>query len=311
MHGWLNIDKPLGMSSAQVVSKIKWLLKPHKTKIGHAGTLDPLADGVLPIALGEATKASAYMMDAVKQYRFTLRFGEATNTDDTEGVVVNTSEVIPSKTALESVLPSFVGQISQVPPAFSALKVDGKRAYALARAGEEVKLEARTIRIDAIELLRFEGSDAEFLVTCGKGTYIRSLARDIAGVLGSCGHVLKLQRTQVGKFTLQDAISLDLLEKMVHNADSSDAIGVFEDVLMPVSIGLDDIPALHIDADQAATLRHGQSITITTKPECKNGLLQVQVGDDLVAVASLEEIGPTSCKIISKRIFNKVDKGDK
>lgn len=306
IHGWLNIDKPLGMSSAKVVGKVKWLLKPEKPKIGHAGTLDPLASGVLPIALGEATKTSGYMMDARKIYRFTVQFGVATSTDDAEGEVTEQSEVIPTRTEVEAVLGEFLGKIDQIPPIYSALKVDGKRAYALARAGEEVELASREVMIHRLEVIEAPSDSAITLeVECGKGTYVRSLARDVAQKCGTCGHVSMLQRAAVGKFGLSDAISLDLLEEMVHKAASSGANGVLEGALMPLAIGLDDIPALTIGKDQAAQLRHGQPLTLAYDPNVDAELVQVEHAGNLVAIASLSQ-DADRWLVKSKRIFNEV-----
>ena len=199
IHGWLIIDKPLGRSSAQVVAAVRRITGA--AKAGHGGTLDPLATGVLPIALGEATKTVSYVMDGSKAYRFTLRFGEARTTDDREGAVTETSPARPTDAEIRAVLPRFTGLIEQVPPAFSALKVDGVRAYRLARAEEAVALAPRQVRIDRLELIaRPDADTAEFLVRSGKGAYMRSLARDIARALGTVGHVAALRRTAVGPF---------------------------------------------------------------------------------------------------------------
>ncbi len=253
--GWLVLDKPLGMSSNQALGKARWLLNAKKA--GHAGTLDPLASGVLPIAFGEATKTIAFMMDAQKGYRFTIRWGVSTSTLDAEGDVLARSAVRPDRAAIEAVLPRFVGEIEQVPPAFSALKVDGKRAYALARAGQEVALKARRVRIDALRLLERPDADhARFAVECGKGTYVRALARDLARALGAEGHVSALRRTRVGPFGEKQAIGLGALEEMVHKARALE-------VLMPLAAVLDDIPALAVSDANAQRIRHGQAIALT------------------------------------------------
>lgn len=260
LHGWLNIDKPLGMSSGQVVAACKRILRgtlPKGWKIGHGGTLDPLATGVLPVALGEATKLTGYILDATKGYDFTLRFGEARATDDGEGEIIATSDVIPDEAAIRAVLPRFTGEIEQVPPVYSALKVDGARAYALARAGETVELKPRRVTIHRIDFLGASGTEARFSVLCSKGTYIRSLARDIAQSLGTVGHVSVLRRTKAGPFDLQTAIPLDNLELLVQDQHP-------EQALLPVTAGLDDIPALAVDPREALLLRQGQRLDGTS-----------------------------------------------
>ena len=254
LDGWLVLDKPLGLTSTQALGKVRWLLKAQKA--GHGGTLDPLATGILPIALGEATKTVAYVMDATKRYAFTVKWGEQTSSDDAEGEVVATSPHRPSVNEINAGLPQFVGSLSQIPPAFSALKVDGERAYDLARAGEEVSLAARQVQVDAFTLIQMPDSDhADFEVTCGKGTYIRSLARDLALALGTVGHVVKLRRLQVGRFSLENAISLDELEQKVQNTPA-------EKLLLSIETALDDIPALAISQEEAQRLRLGQRISL-------------------------------------------------
>lgn len=253
-HGWLVLDKPLGLSSAQAVGRVKRLLKIKK--IGHAGTLDPLASGILPLAIGEATKTVSYAMDGMKGYRFTVRWGEETETDDAEGAVTQTSDRRPMREEILAILPEFIGDITQMPPAYSALKVNGKRAYALARAGEDVVLAARTVTIHTLELTELLDEDhATFEVTCGKGTYVRALARDFGRKLSCLGHVSMLRRTQVGQFLEKDAISLDKLEELVHNPALSWG-------LLPVDVVLDDILALDISAAEEQRLRNGQAIGI-------------------------------------------------
>ncbi len=252
IHGWLVIDKPAGMSSAHVVAKVRRLTGA--AKAGHGGTLDPLATGILPIALGEATKTVSYVMDGAKEYRFTLRFGEARATDDAEGPVTGTSPMRPSDAEIRAVLPRFVGTIEQVPPAFSALKVDGVRAYELARAEETVELESRRVRIERLELVaRPDPDHAEFTVRSGKGAYMRSLARDIARSLGTVGHVAVLRRTAVGPFTEAQAISLETLGTLGHSLAASGH-------LLTVETALDDIPALALTEAEARRLRSGQSV---------------------------------------------------
>jgi tRNA pseudouridine55 synthase len=254
LHGWIIIDKPIGPTSTQVVGAVKRALREGgyaKVKVGHGGTLDPLASGVLPVALGEATKLSGRMLDADKVYDFTIGFGEETDTLDGEGVVVATSEKRPVLAEIQAVLPRFTGPIDQVPPAFSALKVEGKRAYDLARAGEEVALESRQVTIHSLSLAGTSADEATLTARVSKGTYIRSLARDIARALASVGHVTMLRRTRAGPFGLERAISLDKL------AEISKA-RTLEQHLLPLTAGLDDIPALPVTPDQAGALRQGR-----------------------------------------------------
>ncbi len=256
VNGWIVLDKPLGLSSAQGVAAVKRILRGvgiRPDRIGHGGTLDPLATGVLPIAIGEATKLAGRMLDATKGYDFTIAWGTATATEDAEGAVIATSDVRPGEAAILAILPRFTGPIDQVPPAYSALKVDGQRAYALARAGETVELATRHVTIQELTLVESTPDSATFSATVSKGTYIRSLARDIALALGTVGHVAMLRRTRAGPFTLAQAITLDNFERQVHGAG-------LEQALLPLMAGLDDIPALAIDPEQAAALRQGRRL---------------------------------------------------
>jgi tRNA pseudouridine55 synthase len=256
LHGWIILDKPAGLGSTQAVSAIKRLLREAgepKTKVGHGGTLDPLACGVLPIALGEATKVAGRMLGATKQYAFTIRFGEETETLDAEGAVVATSAVIPTPGQVQAILPGFTGKISQVPPAHSALKVDGKPAYARTRAGETVELRPREVTIHELRVVSDSANEASLLATVSKGTYIRSLARDIAHALGTVGHVSYLKRTRAGPFGLQSAVSLDFLEELAKARQLTRAV-------LPLQAALDDIPALPVTSRQAELLRHGQRL---------------------------------------------------
>jgi tRNA pseudouridine55 synthase len=258
VHGWIIIDKPLGPGSTQVVSAVKRALRSGgytKLKVGHGGTLDPLASGVLPVAVGEATKLAGRMLDSDKVYEFSIGFGVQTDTLDLEGREVATSDVCPSPADIAAVLPRFTGPIEQVPPAYSALKVDGKRAYDLARAGEEVVLATRAITIHDLTY-----SDGVFTAHVSKGTYIRSLARDIAHALGTVGHVTMLRRTKAGPFTLESAISLDRLAELGQGR-------ALEDTLLPLSAGLDDIPALALTPDQAGLLRQGRVLIGIGSPD--------------------------------------------
>ena len=256
LHGWIILDKPVGLGSTQAVSAVKRILREAgepKTKVGHGGTLDPLASGVLPIALGEATKLAGRMLDATKDYVFTVRFGEETDTLDAEGRVITTSNVRPNMDTVNAVLPRFTGTIEQVPPAYSALKIEGKPAYQRSRAGEQVEMKARAVTVHELRLLESSAKEATLFATVSKGTYIRSLARDMAKALGTVGHVTRLRRARAGPFTLEQAISLDFL------ADAAKA-RQFDGAVLPLTAALDDIPALPVTPGQAQLLRHGQTL---------------------------------------------------
>jgi tRNA pseudouridine55 synthase len=256
LNGWIILDKPIGLGSTTAVSAIKRLLRESgeaKTKVGHGGTLDPLASGVLPIALGEATKLCGRMLDATKAYDFTIKFGEETDTLDAEGEVIATSDVRPDLVAIRAVLPSFTGPIEQVPPAYSALKIEGKAAYTRARAGEQVEMKSRRVTISELKLVEASPESTTLSATVSKGTYIRSLARDIAHVLGTVGHVSYLRRTRAGPFDLDQAVSLDFLTEIAKARQLTRAV-------LPLQAALDDIPALPVTPDQAQLLRHGQKL---------------------------------------------------
>lgn len=254
VHGWLVIDKPAGVTSAAVVAAVRRVTQA--AKVGHGGTLDPLATGVLPIALGEATKTVSYVMDGSKIYRFTIRWGEQRNTDDAEGDVVKVSDLRPTEDAIRAVLLRFVGEIDQVPPIFSAVKVAGQRAYALARAEMPVELEPRTVHVEGIELIAMPDADhAVFEVTAGKGTYMRALARDLAVALGTVGHVAALRRNSVGSFTESAAIPLDKIDSLGH----SDGL---KEHLLPVGAALDGIPALNLTEAEGRRLQRGQPVAV-------------------------------------------------
>ncbi|MES2983656.1 MAG: tRNA pseudouridine(55) synthase TruB [Pseudomonadota bacterium] len=293
INGWINLNKPLHVTSAGAVNKVKWLLKPQK--IGHAGTLDPLATGVLPLALGEGTKCVNLLMDAKKTYEFAVTFGERRATEDAEGEVIATSDHRPDAASIIAILPRFTGDISQLPPIYSALKVDGKRAYDLARAGEAVVLEPRPVTVHALEFLGLTGEVAEFRAIVSKGTYIRSLGRDIAQALGSEGYISRLHRAAVGPFTDTDAISLDFLEESVHNAGQS---GGERPWLTPLTRALDDIPALTLEREQLHQLRHGQRVTLTT-PMPDAPLIAVLHTGELQGLARVE-----GNQVISVRLLN-------
>lgn len=288
MHGWIILDKPHGLGSTQAVGAVKRALRESgagKVKVGHGGTLDPLAEGVLPIALGEATKLAGRMLDSDKIYDFTVAFGTQTDTLDLEGPVIATSDHRPPLDAVRAVLPRFTGPIEQAPPAYSAIKVDGQRAYDRARAGEAVEMKLRAVTIHALDLAGSTGTaDAVESVTLtahvSKGTYIRSLARDIALALGTVGHVTMLRRTKAGPFTLESAISLDKLRQ----AATERAIG---SLMLPLTAGLDDIPALPVTSEEALLLRQGRVLSGCPR---KQGLMLATEGD--VPVALVEALGP-------------------
>ncbi|WP_395663283.1 tRNA pseudouridine(55) synthase TruB [Aestuariivirga sp.] len=295
VHGWLVLDKPYGMTSTQAVGKVRFLFNAEKA--GHGGTLDPLASGLLPIALGEATKTVSHAMDGRKIYRFTAQWGEERTTDDLEGEVSATSAKRPSRDEIESILPRFTGEIMQAPPAFSAIKVDGERAYDLARAGEAVDLAARPVFIEELKLVAAEADHATFEVTCGKGTYIRSLARDMGRALGSAAHVSMLRRVAVGPFTEAHMISLENLMELSHKAPGGNAVN---GALLPIETVLDGIPALAIDADQARRLRLGQPVLLrgANAPIAEDAVL-VTSGGKPVGIGLIEQ-----GSLKPKRLFN-------
>ena len=290
INGWLVIDKAPGMTSTQVVTEVKRLTQAQK--VGHGGTLDPLATGVLPIAMGEATKTVAYVMDERKAYAFTLRFGEARDTDDAAGVVIATSELRPTDEEIRAALPGFVGLIQQVPPQYAAVKVQGERAYDLARRGETVELAPREIRIDELELVgRPDVDHAVFRMTCGKGAYVRAIARDLGRVLGCEAHVSALRRTEVGGFNEGNAISLEALARIVED-DS------LPQVLVPMTTALAGIPALAVTEPQALRLRSGQSVRMTPAlvgdEAGEAATVRAMRAGELIALARLEgmELSP-------------------
>ena len=257
VSGWTSLDKPYDVTSTHAVSRVRRVFNAQKA--GHAGTLDPLATGVLPIALGEATKTVPFLVDADKAYRFTLAWGRATTTGDREGETVAESAARPTRAEVEAVLPEFIGEISQVPPAFSAIKVEGQRAYDLARAGETVELAPRQVVIHAARIAGAPDADHLTLeIECGKGTYVRALARDLAERLGAHAHVSALRRTRVGPFSAASAVTLELLEDLGHKARQSEA-------LLPVETALDDIPVLAVTAEDAFRLKQGRSIVLVPR----------------------------------------------
>jgi tRNA pseudouridine55 synthase len=306
LHGWIILDKPIGITSAGGVARVKRALRDvgfKKPKVGHGGTLDPLATGVLPIALGEATKLTGWMLNGDKSYDFTISFGTQTATDDREGEAVAISDVRPSPAALQAVLPRFTGPIRQRPPAFSALKVDGQRAYKRARAGEDVQMAERETNIHTLTLSsslseisgRSRGQKMDtapdvdddsrrldsitLSATVSKGTYIRSLARDIAAALGTVGHVAMLRRTACGPFTLEKAIALD---NLMESAD----VRALESVVLPMTAGLDDIPAIAVSPEEASVLKHGQQLFGRPEPD---GPAFAMLGNTPVAIVAVKD----------------------
>lgn len=293
-HGWLILDKPRGLGSTQAVASAKRNLREAghgKVKIGHGGTLDPLAEGVLPIALGEATKLAGRMLDASKTYEFTIRFGEETDTLDAEGSVIERSDCLPTTAEIEAILPRFTGPIDQVPPAYSALKVGGRRAYDRARAGEAVELATRAVVVHALELMDTGEGAVTLRAHVSKGTYIRSLARDIARALGTVGHVTHLRRTKAGPFAQEQAISLDMLNEIGKGAP-------LQDHLLPLEAGLDGIPAHPLDPESAQAARQGRVVS----GALPIGLFLGMAGS--VPVALMESDG-TTAKVV--RGFNLPD----
>jgi tRNA pseudouridine55 synthase len=293
VSGWILLDKPAGMTSTRAVTAVRRAFDAQKA--GHAGTLDPMATGVLPIALGEATKTVPHVMDAAKQYRFTVRWGIATATDDAEGAVLATSDRRPDRAAIEAALPAFFGRIEQIPPAFSAIKVAGERAYDLARAGEAVDLAPRTVVVHRLAILEAKDPDRTvFAMDCGKGTYVRSLARDLARTLGTLGHVAELRRISVGSFAETGAISLESLLALGHSAAASGH-------LLPVETALADIPALALTEEEARRLRLGQPVAVlpvarrtSLQDVPKDSVLCAMTAGKLVAMARIQggEIRP-------------------
>ncbi|MGF6428584.1 MULTISPECIES: tRNA pseudouridine(55) synthase TruB [Bradyrhizobium] len=297
VHGWVVLDKPIGMTSTQAVAVLKRLFQAKRA--GHAGTLDPLASGGLPIALGEATKTVPFVMDGRKRYRFTVCWGEERDTDDTEGRPVRTSESRPTADSIRELLPRFTGVIEQIPPQYSAIKVQGERAYDLARDGETVELKPRPVEIHELTLLEHgDNGQSVFEAECGKGTYVRALARDMGRILGCFGHICALRRTLVGPFTERDMIPLEQLEALCNRAASGE--GSLADALLPVETALDDIPALAVTRADAARLHRGQAVLLRGRDAPNtSGTVYVTVAGRLLALA---EIG--NGELIPKRVFN-------
>lgn len=294
VNGWLIIDKPRGMGSTQVVGKTRYLL--HANKNGHTGTLDPFATGVLPIAFGEATKLVPFVTDGKKEYEFVLKFGEQTSTDDTEGEVIARSDKIPTRDEITAVLPQFIGTITQVPPMYSAIRINGQQAYKLARKGTQVEMPARQVEIYALELLEKYDDLAKFKVECSKGTYVRTLGKDIAQKLGTVGHLIELRRTKCGIFDLKSKILLDSLEKMEYVEERRKS-------LLPVETSLRDIAEIAVSAEEALKLMKGQSLSpkgFNLNPTTKTAAAKYQ--NCLIALVQIDER-----KISPIRVFNLID----
>jgi tRNA pseudouridine55 synthase len=284
VNGWIILDKGVGMTSTHAVAVVKRGLSAKKA--GHAGTLDPLASGILPIALGEATKTVPFIMDGRKSYVFTVAWGEETNTDDAEGEVVGQTDLVPEPSAIEALLPRFIGQVQQVPPRFSAIKIAGERAYDLAREGEVVELQPRTVEIDRIELIHHEGNRSVLEADCGKGTYVRAIARDLGRALGCLGHIAALRRTRVGPFTEADAVVVDDL-------------ATDPGALRPVESALHDIPSIAVSRDMAGRLMRGQSIILRGRDAPISGKIYATCNGVLVAVGDVEK-----GELVPHRVFN-------
>ncbi|WP_075995339.1 tRNA pseudouridine(55) synthase TruB [Salaquimonas pukyongi] len=292
VSGWVILDKPLGMGSTQAVAKVKWLYKA--AKAGHAGTLDPLATGMLPVALGEATRTVPYVMDGAKTYRFAVTWGMETNTDDLEGTAVETSDLRPDEVTVRRAMGNYTGTILQVPPAYSAIKIGGERAYKLARDGEAVEIEPREVEIHRFELMEVRDCDtAVFEVDCGKGTYVRALARDMGRDLGCYGHVSELRRTAVEPFNEEDLVPLDQLAELEGDLDALDS------EILATGIALENLPEVAISKDQATRLRSGNPVILRGRDAIAFAEEVVAVsGSDLVAIGQVEK-----GSFLPKRVF--------
>jgi tRNA pseudouridine55 synthase len=284
VNGWIILDKGVGMTSTHAVAVVKRGLSAKKA--GHAGTLDPLASGILPIALGEATKTVPFVMDGRKSYVFTVTWGSETTTDDTEGDVVERTDKLPDPAEIHAFLPRFTGQVQQVPPRFSAIKIAGERAYDLARDGEVVELQPRTVEIDRLALIHHEGNRSVIEADCGKGTYVRAIARDLGRALGCLGHIAALRRTRVGPFTEQDAVTVD-------------DIATDPAALRPVEIALSEIPAIPVSRDMAGRLMRGQSIILRGREAPLSGKVYATCNGVLIAVGDVER-----GELVPHRVFN-------
>lgn len=284
VNGWIILDKGVGMTSTHAVALVKRGLSAKKA--GHAGTLDPLASGILPIALGEATKTVPFVMDGRKSYVFTVSWGAETTTDDSEGEVSERTDRLPDPAAIEALLPRFTGQVQQVPPRFSAIKIQGERAYDLARDGEVVELQPRTVEIDRLALVHHAGDRSIIEADCGKGTYVRAIARDLGRALGCLGHIAALRRTRVGPFTEEEAVTVD-------------GIAADPAALRPVETALSEIPSIPVSRDMAGRLMRGQSIILRGREAPLSGKVYATCNGVLVAVGDVER-----GELVPHRVFN-------
>ena len=294
ISGWLVVDKPAGMTSTSVVNKVKWALNANKA--GHAGTLDPDATGVLAVALGEATKTVPYITDALKAYTFTIRLGEATNTDDAEGEVIATSDTRPTDAEIIAALPPFIGDIQQIPPKFSAVKIDGQRAYKLARAGEDIEIAPRDLYVEDLKFLsRPDADHVELELTCGKGGYVRAIARDLGETLGCHGHVRELRRIWSGPFETSDGITIEQIDELAKTPD-------LDQYLHPIETGLDDLPRLTCKPEQVGKLRNGNAAMVIASDLEYGDEAWVACNDEPIAIGIYKagELHPT-------RVFVKHD----
>ncbi len=287
VNGWVVLDKPVGITSTHAVARLKRIYNGKKA--GHAGTLDPLASGILPIAFGEATKTVPYVQDGEKGYRFTVLWGVETNTDDADGTPVATSEIVPERAAIEALLPRFIGTIEQRPPAFSAIKIAGERAYDLARDGQVVEIAPRAVTIHELTIAAHEGTSTTFETRCGKGTYVRAIARDLGRALGCYGHVTALRRTRVGPFVESDSVALDALEE----AETAVA------ALRRVEAGLGELTRILVDRTDAARLRRGQSMLLRGADAPPEGEAYAACSGVVIAIGAVE-----NGELVPARVFN-------
>ncbi|WP_442754969.1 tRNA pseudouridine(55) synthase TruB [Methylocystis sp. JAN1] len=277
VDGWVVLDKPVGLTSTQAVSRLKRIYNARKA--GHAGTLDPLASGILPVAFGEATKTVPFVQDGEKAYRFTVKWGAESNTDDSDGEITHTSEKRPERAEIERLTPQFIGDILQTPPQFSAIKIGGERAYDLAREGEQVELKARAVTIHSLAIEACSPEETVFYMECGKGAYVRAVARDLGRLMGCYGHVTALRRTRVGPFVEEDSYTLDEIESQ----------GMAGDALLSVEAGLSELPCVVVDRDTAARLRRGGSVILRGRDAPAEGVVYAACGGVPVAFGEVIE----------------------
>ena len=295
IHGWVILDKPLGMTSTHAVAVAKRVFRARKA--GHAGTLDPLATGLLPIAFGEATKTVPFVMDGEKAYRFSVRWGMETATDDAEGAVTSTSDLRPDRSAIEAILPDFLGEVMQIPPQYSALKIDGERAYDIARSGEAVTLAARPVLIHALKLVETRPDEAMFEAECGKGTYVRALARDFGRRLGCFGHVVALRRTRVGPFDERQAVAV---AELLQAGSDGARYALPDDALLPVEAGLLHLPSISVPGNDAGRLKRGQAIILRGRDApIVDGALYATCQGRLIAFGEISQ-----GSFVPRRVFN-------